>query len=214
MPQGTQARGRSSWPSGDDYTFFSLMVIAGGLAIYGWLAWTYYHAEISRAFAMLAHWHIAAIHGLTDDFDSLDRQLLSADYHRVTLKGINAAATAIGIYFRIPAAVLLGVLAVLCFVRSPSTRYTRRLDLDGLIAEQAGSFRTIAAFATRKLRLAALPPGDPRPAAAGGRHPRTGTCARERRSSPAAFASRWPRHTSDWKRPARPRKSPPCSPRP
>ena len=48
MPQGTQARGRSSWPSGDDYTFFSLMVIAGGLAIYGWLAWTYYHAEISR----------------------------------------------------------------------------------------------------------------------------------------------------------------------
>ena len=164
MPQGTQARGRSSWPSGDDYTFFSLMVIAGGLAIYGWLAWTYYHAEISRGFAVLAHWHIAAINGLTDDFDSLDRQLLSADYSRVTLKGIAAAATAIGTYFRIPAAVLLGVLAVLCFVRSTSTRYTRRLDLDGLIAEQAGSFRTIAAFATRKLRLAALPPGNPRPA--------------------------------------------------
>ena len=66
MQQAAQARGRPSWPSGDDYTFFSLMVIAGGLAIYSYLAWTYYHSEISRGFAMLAHWHIAAIQGWLD----------------------------------------------------------------------------------------------------------------------------------------------------
>ena len=162
--QQRSSNGRSSWPSGDDYTFFSLIVIAGGLAIYSWLAWTYYHAEISRGFALLAHWHIAAIGGFTDDYDNLDRQLLTADYSRVTLNGIGAAATSIGAFFRIPVAGLLFLLAIVCFFRSTSSRFTRRLDLDGLIAEQAGSFRTIAAFATRKLRLSSLSPGDPRPA--------------------------------------------------
>ena len=162
--QQRSSNGRSSWPSGDDYTFFSLVVIAGGLVIYSWLAWTYYHAEISHGFALLAHWHIAVIGGFTDDYDSLDRQLLTADYSRVTLNGIGAAATSIGIFFRIPVAGLLFLLAIVCFIRSTSSRFTRRLDLDGLIAEQAGSFRTIAAFATRKLRLCPLSVGGPRPA--------------------------------------------------
>jgi intracellular multiplication protein IcmP len=162
--QPRSSNGRSSWPSGDDYTVFSLMVIAAGLAIYSWLAWTYYNAEISRGFALLAHWHIAAIGGLTDDYDNLDRQLLTADYSRVTLNGIRAAATSIGAFFRTPVAGLLLLLAIVSFIRSTSSRFTRRLDLDGLIAEQAGSFRTIAAFATRKLRLSRLSPGDPRPA--------------------------------------------------
>jgi intracellular multiplication protein IcmP len=162
--QQRSPRGRSSWPSGDDYTLFSLVVVAGGIAISGWLAWTNHHAEISRGFARLAHWHIAAIRSFTDEYNSLDRQLISADYSRVTLKGIGAAAASIGAFFRAPAAALLVALAVVCFVRATSSRFTRRLDLDGLIAEQAGSFRTIAAFASRKLRLTQLGAGDPRPA--------------------------------------------------
>ena len=162
--QQRPASGRSSWPSGDDYAFISLMVVAAGLAIYVWLGWASYHAEISRFFALLAHWHIKAISSFTDEYNGLDRQLMTADYGRVTPSGIDAVATSIGTFFRIPAAALLCLLAIVCFIRSPSTRFTRRLDLDGLIAEQAGSFRTIAAFASRKLRLAPLTDGDPRPA--------------------------------------------------
>lgn len=156
-------RGRS-WPSGDDTLFVAVIVIAAALGLMGYMAWTRNHAEISRGFALLAHWHIQLIQYVTDEYDSLDRQLLNADYRRVTLEGIYAAAASIGSWFRKPVAVLLGVLAVACFVRSPSARYRRRFDLDGLIAEQAKSFRTIAAFAARRLRLRDLRSGDPRPA--------------------------------------------------
>lgn len=153
-----------SWPSSDDTTFFAMPVILGGVGVYGYLAWTHYHAEISRGFALVAHWHIRLIQHVSGAYDSLDRQLLTADYGRVTLAGIYAAATSIGISFRIPAAALLGSLALICLIRAPSTRYTRRLDLDGLIAVQAPFFRTIAAFAARRLRLRELRPGEPRPA--------------------------------------------------
>ena len=164
MQTGMPARGRATWPSGDDYTFFSLLVIVLGLVFFGYMAWTLHHAEIARGFAWLAHWHIAAIRGFTEDYDSLDAQLMSADYRRVTVKGIYAAATSIGRFFRIPVAVLLGLLALLCLARAAPSRFRRRFDLDGLIAEQARSFRTIAAFATRRLRLAPIAAGDPRPA--------------------------------------------------
>ena len=164
MAQSTPARGRAAWPSGDDYTVFSLIVVCAGLAIYAYLAWTHYHSEISRGFAWIAHWHIAAIRSLTHDYDGLDRQLLSADYARVTPAGIGAAATSIGLWFRVPATALLAALALLCLVRSNAARFTRRLDLDGLIAEQAGSFRTISAFAGRRLRLTQPAATQPRPA--------------------------------------------------
>ena len=164
MQTGMQARDRATWPSGDDYIFFSLLVVVFGLAFFGYMAWTLHHADIARGFAWLAHWHIAAIRRFTNEYDSLDAQLLSAEYGRVTLKGIYAAATSIGLFFRIPAVVLLGLLALLCLARAAPSRFRRRFDLDGLIAEQARSFRTIAAFATRRLRLAPIAAGDPRPA--------------------------------------------------
>ena len=164
MPMGMPARGRATWPSGDDYTFFSLLVILFGLVFFGYLAWTLHHAGIARGFAWLAHWHIAVIRRFTGDYDSLDAQLLSADYGRVTLAGIHAAATSIGLFFRIPVAVLLGLLALLCLGRAAPSRFRRRFDLDGLIAEQVRSFRTIAAFATRRLWLAPIAEGYPRPA--------------------------------------------------
>ena len=163
MQSSTPPRGRS-WASGDDTWFISLIVIMVALGIFAYMGWTRNHVEVSRAFAQLAHWHIQFIQLVTDEYDSLDRQLLTADYSRVTLKSMLAVATTIGLWYRIPVAVLLGTLGVVCFFRSPGGRYRRKLDLDGLITEQAKTFRTIAAFAARGLRLRELRPGDPRPA--------------------------------------------------
>ena len=163
MAPPSSPRGRS-WASGDDTLFVAVIVIAVALGVIGYMSWKRDHAEISHGFALLAHGHIQLIRYFTDAYDGLDRQLLGADYARVTLAGIYAAATSIGRWYRIPVAVLLAILAIVCFVRSPNTRYRRRFDLDGLIAEQAKSFRTIAAFGARRLRLRELRPGDPRPA--------------------------------------------------
>ena len=66
-------------------------------------------------------------------------------------------------FFRIPAAGLMLLLALICTVRAAPSRYRRVFDLDGLIGEQAISFRTTAAFAGRRLRL--VPPAaEPLPA--------------------------------------------------
>ena len=112
-------RGRS-WASGDDTLFVAAVVIAIALGVIGYMSWTRNHAEISRSFALLAHWHIQLIQYVTDEYDGLDRRLLGADYGRVTLGGIYATAASIGLWFRVPVAVLLGVLSVACFFRSPS----------------------------------------------------------------------------------------------
>jgi intracellular multiplication protein IcmP len=63
------------------------------------------------------------------------------------------------------------LLAAICTVRAAPARYKRAFDLDGLIREQAVSFRTSAAFVRRRLRLvppalaqAGQSPGEPRPA--------------------------------------------------
>lgn len=155
-------RGRS-WASGDDTLFFAAIVIVGAAGVMAYMSWTRNHAEISRGFALVAHWHIQVIQFLSDEYDGLDRQLLSANYDRVTLQGIYAAASSIGRWYRLPVAILLGILAVICFLRSPGSRYRRRFDLDGLIVEQARFFRTVAAFATRRLRLRELRANEPRP---------------------------------------------------
>lgn len=156
-------RGRS-WASGDDTWFVSVIIIVVALGVLAYMGWTRNHAEISRAFALLAHWHIDVIRYVSDEYDALDQQLLSANYSRVTLKGIYAVATSIGQWYRLPVVVLLSVLAVICFIRSPGGRHRRRFDLDGLISEQAKTFRIIAAYAARRLRLRDLRSGDPRPA--------------------------------------------------
>jgi intracellular multiplication protein IcmP len=56
------------------------------------------------------------------------------------------------------------LLAAICAVRAAPARYKRAFDLDGLIREQAASFRTSAAFVRRHLRLVAPALGEPRPA--------------------------------------------------
>jgi intracellular multiplication protein IcmP len=74
-------------------------------------------------------------------------------------------------FFRIPAAVFMLLLAAICAARAAPARYKRSFDLDGLIREQTQSFRTSTAFIRRHLHLvppafaaAGTAPGDPRPA--------------------------------------------------
>lgn len=155
---------RPAWASNDDTTPISLAIIVFGLAVFGWLAWTSYHTEISAGFAQAAHWHIRVIRLFTHEYDALGAQLLSADYGRIRPTTILSVASHVGSFFRVPAALLLAGLGVLCFLRAAPARFTRKLDLDGLIREQARTFRTTAAFVERKLGIVAPRAGEPRPA--------------------------------------------------
>ena len=153
-----------NWSSADDYRLASFVVILIGLGVFGWLAWTRFHAEISAGFIRAAHWHVLALQRYTDAFDALDQRMLAADPARVTPGKLWQVAGVIGVPLRLPVALLLCGLAVPCFFRAASARFTRKLDLDGLLREQARTFRSTAAFAERKLGVVAPREGEPRPA--------------------------------------------------
>jgi intracellular multiplication protein IcmP len=154
---------RAAWPSSDDFTFLSLAVVAIGLAFFGWLAWTSYHALISAGVAAIAHWQIGLVHHFTPALDTLDQTIATANLDAVTVPEILTVLNVIGEYLRIPVITIILVLAALCFARAAPGQFTRVLDLDGLIREQALSFRSIAAFARRNLRLVPLQPDALRP---------------------------------------------------
>ena len=147
---------RAAWASSDDTLVISLLVIAVGCGFGGYEAWINYHAEISAGFAVFAHWQALAIGRFTPALQPLDIMLREADPSTVTARQILQVSSMIGLYLRIPAVVLLGLLSVLCLTRAAPSRFTRTLDLDRLVREQAQSFRAVAAYAGRQLRLVPL----------------------------------------------------------
>jgi intracellular multiplication protein IcmP len=162
---------RAAWPSSDDNTGFNLIVILLGCCVGAYLLWTSYHDEISASVIALRHHEIAFIELFTDRYDLADWQMLAADPEGVTLRDLYGISHAVGMFFRIPAAVFMLLLAAICAARAAPARYKRAFDLDVLIREQAASFGTSAAFVRRHLRLvppafaaAGSWPGDPRPA--------------------------------------------------
>jgi len=148
---------RAAWPSGDDNTGFNLIVILLGCCVGAYLLWTSCHGEISAGVMALRHHEIAFIRHFTDRYDLADRQMLAADPEGVTLRDLYGISHAVGMFFRVPTCVFMLLLAAICTVRAAPARYKRAFDLDGLIREQAASFRTSAAFVQRHLRL--VPPG-------------------------------------------------------
>jgi intracellular multiplication protein IcmP len=154
---------RAAWPSNDDFTFLSLAVVVVGLGFFGWIGWTNYHAEISGGVAEVAHWQIGLIRHFTSKLDDLDQTISAADLDAVTLPEILNVLNVIGQYLRFPVIAVILILAALCFARAAPSRFTRNLNLEGLIREQARSFRWTAAFVRRNLRLVPLQPDALRP---------------------------------------------------
>ena len=154
---------RAAWPSNDDFTFLSLAVVVIGLGFLGWLGWTNYHAVVADVVAHVARWEIGLVRHFTPALDSLDLTIVAANLNAVTVPEILGVLNQIGHYLRIPVVVFILILAVLCFTRAAPSKFTRALDLDGLIAELTPTFGSIAAFARRNLRLVPLQPSVLRP---------------------------------------------------
>lgn len=131
---------RAAWPSNDDFTFLSLAVVVIGLAFFGWLGWSNYHADISALAAALFKWQIRLIHHFTPALDGLYRTIVAANFDAVTIPEILTAANLIGHYLRIPAIIVILVLAALCFTRAAPSQFVRKLDLEGLIREHTQHF--------------------------------------------------------------------------
>ena len=58
----------SSWASDDDMMVFSLIVIVLGIGLFGYLAWSSYHGEISAAVIEWRRWQIGLLSRFTGAF--------------------------------------------------------------------------------------------------------------------------------------------------
>jgi intracellular multiplication protein IcmP len=155
---------RAAWPSNDDMTAFYLAAILLGAGVGAYLLWTNYHTEISTAVMALRHQEILVLRHFTSRFDLADAQMRASDPSEVSFQDLYGISRAIGEAWRIPGAAAVALLAVLCLLSNPVSRFRRQFDLAALIREQMGTFPTVAAFAKRQLRLVEPAPGAPRPA--------------------------------------------------
>jgi intracellular multiplication protein IcmP len=150
-----QPGGRQSWASQDDYAGFNLIVIVLGSCIFGYLLWITDHAQISAFVMAIIHYEIGLISKFTDRYNFADQEMTATDPSSVRLKDLYEIAQAVGMFFRIPATVIIVLLAAICSVRAAPTRFKRSFDLDWLIKELAQSFPVISAFSQRHLKLIA-----------------------------------------------------------
>ena len=148
----------------DDYTGFSLILICVGLGILGWASWKLWHAQISTVALVVAHWEMRAIAFFSERFSQADIGVQRANPAVVQFDDLVRLYRNIGTEFLYPAMALVLALGALCFVRAGNARFARAFDLDRLMAEQARTSRSTAAFVRRGLKLAGIRAGDPRPA--------------------------------------------------
>ena len=156
--------GRAAWASNDDYLAFSLVVIVLGLAFGAYELWTNYHAEISWGVFNYAHWQMFYIGKFTHEYAAQDAALLEGHPDQATIWQLWSLLNNVGRFFRIPAVVVMLLLAILCYFRAAPSRYCRQFDLAGLRKEQARFFRSSSAMMGRQLGLVGIGKGDPRPA--------------------------------------------------
>ena len=135
-----------------------------GLGAGGWYLWQEQHAVISAIVMQILHGQMRVIHLFTNRYELADTQVLAANPAKVTAVQLLQLAREVGRFFLVPAIALVLGLAVICFRRAAPMRFSRRLDLDGLLREQARVFRSPAAFVTRRLGLVEIREGEPRPA--------------------------------------------------
>ena len=154
---------RSAWASADDMAVFNLVVILIGACVGSYLLWTNYHAEISAAVLTIQQRQIKAIEWFAGRSDLGHVQGALAHPAKVTLSDLYAAAHEVGTVLRVPAVLLILLLATVCVFRAAPAQFRRKFDLDGLAREQAITFPTSAAFTARHLRLVEPDTRPPRP---------------------------------------------------
>jgi intracellular multiplication protein IcmP len=150
--------------SGGEDKLLAVGLILAALAGGGWFLWFKYHAGIAAAVMAAQHWQMAQFAAVTDAYADLDRQVLATNPTGVRFAALFRLCRNVGSFLRWPAVALTGALAVLCLTRAAAGRFTRNLDLDGLMRTQAEMFRSVRPFVGRGLGLVPAADGKPRPA--------------------------------------------------
>lgn len=138
-------------------------LLAASLVFAACVAWWSARSAIVAAVFGLSDAMLAVAGWSTDRLDPLRAQIAGTDPAdpAVTPPRLWRLLSLAGGPWAWPAAALLCACAVACFRKAGARRFTRDLDLDGLLREQAEAFPTGAPFAVRRLGLAEPRAGGP-----------------------------------------------------
>ena len=164
MMHHSSSGGRAAWASNDDYMAIGCAIILIGLGFFAYQAWLNYHAEISWGVFQLQHWKMQFIAHFTNQYAQQDASVLAAHPEKADIWQLLGLMNYVGGFFRIPAAALMLLLALVCYLRAAPARYCRQFDLARLRQEQARFFRSASAALGRRLHLVNIGKGEPRPA--------------------------------------------------
>ena len=156
-------RGGDQGRAGED-TLLLAAIIAVFIGAFLVAAWYLFHAQIAAAAISLQHGLMRAAGAFTDRYTNLDAQVLAADPARVSFGALWRLLHNVGTFYRYPAAALVALLAIACFVFNAPGQFTRNLDLAALMGTLAGMFPQSAAYVTRGLGLTTVADAAPRPA--------------------------------------------------
>ena len=112
-----------------------------GMCVGSCLLWTNYHAQDQRfgdVASALRNQRHKPFHRPLYAGRPADGRIRPARRH--VARSLRASLHAVGMFLRIPATVLIVVLAAMCTVRAAPSRYKRAFDLEGLMREQARTF--------------------------------------------------------------------------
>jgi intracellular multiplication protein IcmP len=149
---------------GSDSAGILLAIIVAGVGFLLWASWRLHHGAISEVAMRLAHWEMQAIGFVSDRYRIADAEVLRANPELIRFDKLVRLYRHIGELFLYPAVGLAALLAASCFARAGARRFSRRLDLEGLMREQVRSFPYVSWTVGRKLGLAGVRAGEPRPA--------------------------------------------------
>jgi len=163
MSPNTSGRG-SAWASEDDMILFSFIIVVLGLGVFGYLAWSSYHGEISAAVIGWRRWEIGLLSRFTDAFAYANKQMAASNPYQVSIGALYRISHQIGLAWRLPACIVMVLLGAVCAMRAAPSRYRRRLDLMGLATELGRDFKAPAAFIDMGLQIVPPKPTTLRPA--------------------------------------------------
>ena len=129
----------------------------------GWFAWYRFHGEIAAAFMAFQHWQMRMIGHFTDSYAALDAQVAGTTPSSVKIGTLWRLLHNVGAFFRLPAAAVIALLALVCLLRAAPSRFTRDIDLPRLMAIQSEVFPSSAAVVGRGLKLTKIHDAAPRP---------------------------------------------------
>lgn len=96
-------------------SFPLLLALAGGGC---WFLWHKFHPQISTYVIAAQHWEMVFIGHFTDRYAVLDQQAQALDPSAISFNSLYGLCHMVGLFFRIPAAVLIGVMALWCLGRN------------------------------------------------------------------------------------------------